>query len=122
MTSLVNSFATGTYTVTRMEGKGTFVDGNYIPGKTCLLKVLGSLQPTLGKDLLVIEELYRVRQTFALFTNKELKTAKECGLKNADRVCIKNEPFVVMTTERWDGTDLPYFKAILMRENVEVEK
>lgn len=120
--TLVDSFKTGTYTVTRMEGSGTFVDGSYIPGKTYLLKVIGSLQPTLGKDLLVIEELYRVRQTFALFTNKELKTAKEVGLKNADRVQVNSEPFVVMTSERWTETDLPYFKAILMRENVEVEK
>ena len=105
--SLVSEFATGTYQVVRMKGTGTFKDGFYVPGPDSQFKIVGSLQPVRPKDLLVLPELERNAQSFNLYTDSELFTAREVGKKLADRVTVYGEKFVVMQTERWDGTDLP---------------
>jgi hypothetical protein len=120
--TLVQEFTTDSYKVFRFEGAGTFVEGVYIQGKKKEFCISGSLQPMNGKELLVLPELDRVKQVYKLYTDSELLTIKECGLKNADRVEAYGERFVVMQTEKWLGTDLPYFKAILVRENLENEK
>jgi hypothetical protein len=119
--TLVQSFKTGSYEVTRQEGKGQYVEGYYQPGKTRKFQVSGSLQPVSPRDMQVLEELDRVKQSYKLYTDQMLQTVREVGRKLADRVKVYGEAYVVMQTERWDGTDLPYFKALLVRENLEEE-
>lgn len=119
--SLVSEFQTGIYELRRARCAGDFVNGNYVWPDTDCSKVSGSLQPLSPRDLQILPELDRVKQGYKLYTDSELLTSSEKGLKPADRVIINLERFVVMSSERWDGTDLPYFKSILMRENLEDE-
>lgn len=116
--SLVQEFATGYYTV-RRYGAGSYVNGFYQAGTVEELSIQGSLQPTRGKDTLVLPEGFRFRQSFNFYSDDALTTASQVGLKLADRVLVDGVPFVVMTSEKWQGVDLPYSKAILVRENLE---
>lgn len=120
--SLVQEFATSTYEVERMTSSGQYVDGFWVPGTTQRIQVTGSLQPMSMRDLELLPEGERVKQTFKIYTDTVLFTGREGGLRSPDRVCIGGEWFRVQASERWDGTDLPYFKSLLVRENPEEER
>ena len=119
--TLVQEFKTGTYGLTRI-GQGRFVEGEYLPGPKIVTTLTGSLQPLSPRDLQVLPEGYRVKQGYKLYTDLKLNTVRESGSKLADRVTAYGETFVVMSTERWNGTDLPYYKALLLLENLETQK
>jgi len=120
--SLVQEFSTGVYEVERMTSPGQYVEGVWVPGSTSKLTVRGSLQPMSMRDLQMLPEGERVKQTYKLYTDSLLFTGREGAMRSPDRVCVNQEWFRVHSTERWDGTDLPYFKSVLVRENPEEER
>lgn len=118
---LIPSFTTGSYKVSRQGAGGTFVEGTFVPGSKVMLTVSGSLQPMTDRDTQVLPELYRTRQTYKLYSEDVLLTEREFGLKRADRVSVYGEPYVVFSTNRWDGTGIPYKRYVLVKEDVEKE-
>lgn len=119
--TLVQSFKTGSYKLTRQSGNGTYADGYYVEGAVQTSAVSGSMQVARPRDTQVLPEGLRVLQSYKFYTDAKLNTVQEVGQKLADRIEIYGQPFVVMQSERWDGTDLPYFKALCVRENLETE-
>lgn len=119
--SLVQSFTTGSYAVTRQNTNGTFVEGVFKPGAPSRFPVSGSLQPLSDRDTQVLPELYRTRQTYKLYSDAVLLTEREFGMKRADRVVLYGESYVVFSTNRWDGTSIPYKRYVLVKEDVERE-
>jgi len=114
---LIESFATGTYSVKRAIANGSYVNGFYQPSATTTIQVLGSLQPLTAKESLLLPENERNRESFNLFTEMELFPASEDGLRQADIVEVENEDFHVRSVERWRNVDIPYFKSVLQRVN-----
>lgn len=118
---LIAAFMTETYRVQRMGGDGTYVEGTYVPGRQTQLQVRGSLQPLSPREVLQLPEGERVRATYKFYTDGVLITSREAGERRADVVVVRGEQFKVMSVERWDGTAIPYWKAILARVQPESE-
>lgn len=114
---MIESFATGTYSVKRPIANGAYVDGVYQPSATETIQVVGSLQPLSAKESLLLPENERNRESFNLFTEVELFPASEDGLRQADIVAADGVNYVVRSIERWRNTDIPYFKSLLQRVN-----
>lgn len=119
--SLISAFLTDTYTVRRMATAGTYVDGHYVAGRGREFPVKGSLQPLSAREVLQLPEGERVRAAFKLYTDTLLQTSRESGERQADTVVVRGESYKVMSIERWDGTRIPYFKAVLARVQLEQE-
>ena len=114
---MIESFATGTYSVKRPIANGAYIEGVYQPSATETIEVIGSLQPLSAKEALLLPENERNRESFTLFTEVELFPASEDGLRQADIVTANGENYVVRSVEGWKNTDIPYFKALLQRVN-----
>ena len=118
---LIEAFMTGTYQDHRMGADGTYVEGNYVPGRKATLRIRGSLQPLSPREVLQLPEGERVRASWKLYTDGTLITSREAGERQADTVVIRGEEHKVMSVERWEGTAIPYWKAILARVQPESE-
>jgi hypothetical protein len=106
---------TGEYTVKRY-GAGYYQEGEYIPGAQETVKMLGSLQPTSGRDLKLQSEGGRLRQYFKFYSDQPLLTINMRELAKADVVEINGDKYKVMSVIAWEGTDIPHYKSILYRE------
>lgn len=102
--SLISSFATGTYTVTRTT-RGTLSYGKYQDGSTSTLQITASVSPASGKDLLRVPEGRRTNESRLLFTTTELYTGDAIGeLQSgylADTIVIDSKTFEVSHVEIW---------------------
>lgn len=114
---MIESFATGTYNVTRAIADGAYVEGVYQPPMTETIQVVGSLQVLSARESLLLPENERNKESYNFFTEIEIRPASENGLRPADRVSVNSEIFLVRSVARWQGVDLPYFKALLQRAN-----
>lgn len=114
---MIESFATGTYSVKHPIANGAYIEGVFQPSVTETMQVVGSLQPLTAKEALLLPESERNRESFNLFTEIELFPASEDGLRVADIVSVEGEDFLVRSVVRWRNVDLPYFKSLLQRVN-----
>lgn len=112
---LIESFLTGTYTVTRVSGIA-YVNGRASAGSTSTLSIDASVHPAAGNDLLRLPEGQRTIETRIVFTTTELKEGSEGSTYKADKVSIDGALWEVQTVESWrpdPGTDAPYFRCIV---------
>lgn len=114
---MIESFSTGTYSVIRAIADGGYLEGIYQPPLTQTISVSGSLQPLSAKESLLLPENERNKESFNFFSEVELLPASEGGLRPADIVLLDSVKFLVRSTSRWQGVDLPYFKSLLQRMN-----
>lgn len=113
--AIVQSFMTGTYTVTRTAAS-TFTAGRAVPGSTSTVSIMASVQPAAGKDLLRLAEGRRTEETRVVFTDTQLKDGAEGSAYEADRVSIDGQDWEVQQIESWRGdplTPVPYFRCIV---------
>lgn len=111
--SLIASFATGTYAVTR-RAKATFVQGIATPGATTPIEIAASVQPASGRDLLRLPEGRRATETRVVYTTTQLLVGSQGGTNEADLITIDGASWEVQLVESWPGA-VGYFKAIAQR-------
>lgn len=99
-----------TLTVTR-GASGTYTAGRLTPGETTTLTIAANVQPASGRDLLRLPEGLRTRETIAIWTAAELRTADEDAGTPADRVAYGGATYQVENVEGW-GVLGGYRKAI----------
>jgi len=90
-------------TVTR-GAAGTYTAGRLTPGAltTTTLAVV-NIQPASGRDLLRLPEGVRTRETVAIWTSDELRTANEATGAPADVVNYGGASYQVELVEDWVG-------------------
>ena len=94
--SLIDSFVTGTYTVSR-SGEGYYREGIWQPGAVETLEVKGSLQPLTAREIKVaVPEGERLKQTYKFYSDKPLNVIGTQKLKTSDKVEINGETFKVI--------------------------
>lgn len=102
LASLIESFATGTYTVTRRaRAAQPFVRGIAQSTTNSTVTIRGSVQPASGKDLLRLPEGRRVVETRTLFTTTKLYTGGQGATHEADLVTIDGDSWEVQHVESW---------------------
>lgn len=113
--SLISSFFTGTYNVTRKK-TGSYQYGKYVPGEEETILIRGSLQPTNARELKIQEEGVRLKAYFNFYTDEPLFVIDTETLADSDKVLINGESYKVMSVESWKNVDLPYYLSVLVRE------
>lgn len=98
--SLIESFATGTYTVTRTT-RAAPVRGREQQGTETTFDITGSSSPATGNDLKKLPEGRRTNETRVVFTATELLLGGEGAANEADTVSIDGQDWEVEHVETW---------------------
>lgn len=98
LAALINSFATGTYAVTRRAG-GSYVRGIATDGSSTSLTIRASVQPATGRDLVRLPEGRRSTETRVIYTVTQLYA--DGPTYQADRVTIDGSVWEVQHVETW---------------------
>jgi hypothetical protein len=100
---VINSFATGTYTVSR-RAVGTSTDGRYTPAAPTTFDIRASIQPVTGREIAALPEPRRGAEVKVVYTTTVLRTESPAGA--ADVVAIDGENWEVWKVERWEAFGL----------------
>ena len=93
-----------TYTVTRVAAGSFGSDGAWTDGATTTLSVIGSWQPTNGREVQALPEAYRTRQTAKLFcdpTQPVLYPVRVDSRQRPDVVTRDGVAYLVVTASDW---------------------
>jgi hypothetical protein len=114
LSGLIADFATGTYTVTRGAGPGSYAeDGKFAPASTSTVNVLAAVVPADGTDVQHLPEGMRTRSALAVFTVGELN-AQAPG-QQPDVIEIDGFAWQVQHSERWTAGN--FFRSVVVRED-----
>jgi len=102
--SVIDSFATGTYAVTRTTAPVRGADGRPVVGTSAVINVDACVQPLSGRELEVLPESLKTRELRTVFTKVALTTVS--GANAADRIAYDGETWEVVKVERYDGFGL----------------
>ena len=100
LVGLINSFATGTYSVLRRTSGG-FTRGVANPTVDVTISIRASVQPATGKDLLRLPELRRSNETRVVFTTTQLMVGDQADPNEADIIMIDGERWEIQHCETW---------------------
>lgn len=97
---LINSFATGSYTVTR-TARGSITRGKIAAGTTSSLTIRASVTPAQPMDLMRLAEGRRTTDTVMLITATQLYNGGQGTAYEADKVAINGESWEVNIADIW---------------------
>jgi len=106
--SLIASFATGTYAVTRRP-LATLLAGRAVAGTAETLLIVATVVPATGRDLQRLPEGRQDRETWAVFTATLLYCADSSH--EADLITLDGVAWEVQHVESWPG----FYRALAQR-------
>jgi hypothetical protein len=99
LSSVIETFATGIYTVTR-QGPGSYDEnGRAVSGELSEFTIRASVQPVTGQELKVLPEARHGEELRAVYTTTPLRTHGPAGA--ADRLSIDGAAWEVIRAEAW---------------------
>lgn len=102
LASLIESFATGIYAVTRRTSPAQrFIRGVAQPTSDIVINIRASVQPASGADMLRLPELRRVNETRVVFTTTQLHISDAGDGVQADIISIDGLPWEIQHVETW---------------------
>lgn len=107
LSSVIASFNTGTYTVTR-PAASTFTLGRLDTPSTTTVSIQASVQPLTGRELKKLPEGLRTEELRWVYTATELRS------QPTDSIAIDGAAWAVQQVESW-GTLGAYFRALVMK-------
>ena len=125
LANTIRRLATNTYTFTRTGagGYGTAAlpatlpasdDGRYVFGTTSTLTFVGSIQPTQGRDLLLLPEGLRTQQIVAVYTGTRMQTANAPNGVSGDVVQYGSDTYEIVTAQDWSESG-KFYKYLAMK-------
>lgn len=108
--TLVNSFATGNYTVTRTARGSNTYGGIYQPGAVTTISVQASVSQAKGADLKKLPEGRRTNNTICIFTTSLLQLGGQLGPVDssgsfeADRIAYNGSVYELAHLETWQDS------------------
>lgn len=112
LSSVIASFATGTYVVTRRSPSAYGTDGRLDAPTTSTLNVTACVQPLTGRELQKLPEGMQTQELLSIWSPVELRT--QGSGQDPDLVTIEGEAWEVQKVERW-STLGAYWRAILAK-------
>lgn len=99
LSDVIESLATGDYTVTRFAATTTDGHGRRVAPASSTFEVRGVVYPVIGRSLDRLPEGLRSHETVALVTETELKSLELTS--EPDLVTIQGAQYQVAVLERW---------------------
>ncbi len=112
LSSVLESFATGSYTVTRQSPSSYGADGRLVAATPSYFEIRASVQPVSGRDLQRLPEGLRTSEIIAVFTATELRT--QGPSQDPDLIEIDGDTYEVQKVERW-ATLGAYYRALALK-------
>lgn len=112
--SAIDNFATTPISVIKHTA-GTYTNGRFTEGTTTAQEQKVSVQPMTGRDLQLLPEGLRVRNSIVVFSREELKTADTALKVPADQVVYKSRTYEVHTSEDWSDHG-GFYRTICIQE------
>jgi hypothetical protein len=88
--------------------------GRPTPATETQFTIVGSIQPTTGKDLEAVPENRRDSALYKIYTTSELVIATT-GRQNSDRLSLFGEDYEVISKLPWQNSLINHFKYIVGR-------
>lgn len=112
LNGVIESFATGTYTLTRGTS-GVYTDGRYVSAAPSTTTVEACVQPVSGRKLLPLLEGRRTDEVRVVFTQSELFPVTPS--QRADQLTIDGEQWEVFNVERWQHWGETHYRSLVSR-------
>lgn len=100
------------YVVTRSPAPA-LLNGRAVPGATAEVTIRACVQPSNGRDLLLLEEGMRTREAVTIYTPDFIRTATDDGAP-PDVLPYGGETWQVQTVKDWSGAG-GYYKGIAIK-------
>lgn len=94
---------------------GTYTSGRWSGGAIVDEEIRASVQPASGRDLLRLPEGLRTRDTVAILTDADLRTANETAGTKADRIVVSGEEYEVVAVDDWTMPQLSHKDCLAQR-------
>lgn len=118
MSSPLDTFTTGTYTVTRPGAVGHDADTGYeTVGASTTFTVLACIQPAEGRTLQKLDAGQRQRDPHDCWTETALRTSDEQGRVKHDVVTLDGLAYQVERVREWGGDSFPHYHSVLLRQD-----
>lgn len=111
---VVDIFETDTALVITRRGAGVYTNGLFVAAEPSTLNIQAAVQPATSKDLLSLEEGQRTKETKAIYSKTELRTADEGTGVQADIVTKDSEYYEVQFVRPWFEV-AGFYKALAVR-------
>lgn len=92
------------------------ITGLRVEGAESQFEILASIQPTTPEVMELFPEGDRVKESFTLYTDTELKTADVDNETPADFVFIEGEKYIVVKVSKWQNKILDHYKVVIIKE------
>lgn len=113
LASVIDSFLTGTYTVTRTAKQAPDANGVYVSPSTSTVSIDACVQPLVGRELERLPEGLRGREVRVVYTATQLFTAD--GTHEPDSITIGSGTWQVQTSEPWEELG-GYYRAVIQKD------
>ena len=100
LSGIVASMPNQAITITRTAG-GTWTKGLYSGGAATTLTGNAIVYPAGNRDLLLLPEGLRTRETIVVIWDAELRTANEATGTQADRIAYDSKTWEVQAVQAW---------------------
>lgn len=114
LSSVVASFYTGTYDVTRASGPGSYdAEGGFVPASMSVVQIQAVVAPLDGRELQRLPEGLRTRELRQVFTVAALRVAAPG--QRPDVISIEGSTWQVEKLEDWVANG-NFYRAIVSKE------
>lgn len=114
LSSVIDRFITGTYTVTRAAQETYDAAGNKVDGSETTFNIDAAIQPVTGRDLAQLPEGQRADETRLVLTKTELRTRLPGNAP--DVITVGGETWTVFRVQRWDFEGSTHYQAWITRD------
>lgn len=116
--SVISSFATGIYAVTRTVASTYDANGILVPGSSAVVNISASIQPMSGMSLQALPEGHHATNLRKMYAQEALFTRTPTN--DPDKVLFNGEEWEVLSVESWEafgsGNGADHYKAIIARQ------
>ncbi len=105
------------YTVTRPAGDWTS-DGLWkrLTGSDVTLHIMASIQPLNGREIMLLPDGERDRETVKVYTDTALVIADQEAQQKGDQIAYNGGVYEVMVKSNWTETRLAHFKYLARKQ------
>lgn len=109
-----------TVTIVRADSAGSYVDGYWVEPATTNIPIIASVQRLNPKEVLLLKEGDRNKESFKLYSTFQFKIQLEGSLQKSDYVLIDGKKYMVIAVEDFvinQAMNIKYYKANVVLDN-----